>query len=81
MALYHRAHMRHTMCMGDIASLLWVILIATTLLYIGYGGVFAYHWIHWSHNPVMTTIAITTYTIAGVILFLLMAGSLTAFSL
>jgi hypothetical protein len=67
--------------MVDITALLWVILLATTLLYIGYGGVFAYHWIHWSHNAVMTTLAITTYTIAGVILFLLMAGSLAAFSL
>ncbi len=67
--------------MTGIASLLWIILLATTLLYVGYGAVFAYHWIHWSHSPLMTTVAVGTYSIVGIVLFLMMTGSLAAFSL
>ncbi len=67
--------------MDVIAPILWITFLVALGMYIVYGLVLAYHWIRWSDSMAVTSIAILTYSIVGVVLFGIMLSSLVAFTL
>lgn len=68
----------------DIATagigLLWLLLAAMIVLYIGYGAVIAYHWFKYSQDAPMATLTVIVYACIGVGLSAIMAGSLVILS-